>query len=62
MSFAYTDKKGPYMTVYLAPRIQEAYEATGVNLDHTLPTHEGTWSWHPASQKEWQNRDYVGSG
>ncbi|KAK3938287.1 tryptophan dimethylallyltransferase-domain-containing protein [Diplogelasinospora grovesii] len=34
ISFAYSDKKGPYMTVYLAPRIQEAWEALGNSTRH----------------------------
>jgi hypothetical protein len=53
ISFSYSDKKGPYMTVYLAPRVLEAYEASvgGKVADKGR-------SWHPAHQEGGQNQNY----
>ena len=57
ISFAYSDDKGAYMTVYLAPRLQQAWEA-GVRLEQPVPDHRSDWVWHPAAKDKFKGQAY----
>ncbi len=58
ISFAYSAKKGPYMTVYLAPRIQEAWEAKE-KLGSSVPDLRSNWAWHPAAKEKMKDKAYI---
>jgi len=56
VSFAYSNKTGPYMTVYYAPRVEEAWAALAspeeVEAKKAVPDLRSTWVWHPAAKDE----------
>ncbi|KAK3991030.1 tryptophan dimethylallyltransferase-domain-containing protein [Cladorrhinum sp. PSN332] len=58
MSFSYSDKKGPYATMYLVPRAQEAYGLQEGIINETGKKQE--FAWHPASEGHWTYRDFAG--